>query len=137
MSGSWASLAASLVLLLAAIGGGAGILRLLDARPGTGERLLYALVLGLGLQGTLLLGASALGWMHPAVLWACVLLPALFGRGTTALLQEVGQRMQASLLTLTSAERFALLIVGSGVAMILFVGAAVPVTDWDSDRAWR
>ena len=132
MSGSWASLAASLILMWAAIATGFGLMRWVGARPSVGEGPLYALVLGLGVQGTALLVVSALGWMHPAVLWACVLVPAAGGRDTLARLRVLGGRMREVLLTLTTTERFAMLVVGGAVATTLFVGAAVPVTDWDS-----
>jgi hypothetical protein len=129
---SWLSLAASAVLLLAAVAAGSGVLRALGAAPRPGERVLYALLLGLGVQGTLLLALSALGWMHPAALWAVVILPGLAGLGVLKDLRAFTDAAQRHLLALTSTERITLLVVLSFVSVILFVGALAPVTDWDS-----
>lgn len=132
MMAGWGALAASGLLLLAAVASGTGILRILGARPHAGEALLYALVLGLGLQGTLLLACAALGWMSPIALWAAVAVPALGGAGTLATLRRAWSAAREALDTLTAVERIALVIVGGVVLVVLFVGAMGPVMDWDS-----
>lgn len=129
---SWLSLAATSLLLLAALAAGTAVLRVLGARPRSGEQPLFALLIGLGLQGTLLLGMSAMGWMHPGMLWGATLLPAAFGLGALRQLRAFAEAAQRALLNLTAFERAALLVVGSFVLVILYVGAQAPVTDWDS-----
>ncbi len=132
MMATWGSLAASIIMLAAAVGSGFALLRLLGATPRAAEHFLYALVLGLGLQGTLLLGASVVGWMHPAALWAVLLLPAIPLYREFGQLRALAQRSLVALETVSAAERLALLGVVAVVSVVLFVGAVVPTTDWDS-----
>lgn len=126
------ALAATALVLLAAVATGATILRLLTVQAGPGERLLYALGIGLGVQAALVLGCSAVGWMSPAALWAAVLAPTLPGIRQLSVLGAAAQGATAQLRTLTSVERLLVLAVGTAVLTILAVGALVPVTDWDS-----
>lgn len=128
---AWA-LAATALLLLGALAAGSVVLRLLQVRAGAGERVLYGLGIGLGIQGALLLVCSALGWMSAAALWGAVLIPALVGLRDLRVLGELAQRAREHADSVSSAERLAALGVGLAVLFILAVGALVPVTDWDS-----
>lgn len=127
----WALVATALVLLGAIATGGLA-LRLLNVRAGAAERVLYSLGIGLGVQGALVLACTALGWMHPAALWAAVLVPALAGVGELRLLRTIASRARELADSVSSVERFAALSVGISVVFILAIGALVPVTDWDS-----
>lgn len=129
---NWGALFATLAIVLAAVAAGGRVLGWIGATPRIGERALYALVIGLALQGTLLLALAAAGWMHPLALWAAVLLPAAGARGELGRLRAFGARSREVLGELSSIERMTLLAVASVVLAVLFVGAMVPVTDWDS-----
>jgi hypothetical protein len=128
----WGALAASALLLLCAIATGTAVLRVLRATPHPAEQVLYALAAGLVVQGSLLLASSAVGWMHPAALWSAVLLPALPGLRGLRVLPAALRSAREALATVTAIERLALLGVVGAVCCVLFVGAMVPVTDWDS-----
>lgn len=128
---AWALLATALVLV-AAVAAGSVVLRLLDVRAGPGERTLYALGIGLGVQGALVLACSALGLMSAPVLWGAVLLPALAGLRELRVLGELAQRAKALADSVSSWERLLALGIGLSVLFILAVGAMVPVSDWDS-----
>jgi hypothetical protein len=119
-------------LLLGAIATGGLVLTQLRVRAGAGERTLYALGIGLGVQAAIVLGLSALGWMQPAVLWIALLIPAAVGARELRMLSELALRAQSLSNSVTSVERFVALGVALAVLVILFVGAMVPVTDWDS-----
>ncbi|MHB1297048.1 MAG: hypothetical protein ACYC0B_00850 [Gemmatimonadaceae bacterium] len=119
-------------MLLCAVSAGARVLALAGAAPRTHERLLFALALGLGVQGTLLLALSALGWMHPAALWAVVVIPALTGLGEFGAVPAALRSVRAWLDALSPFERIAVAIVGIAVGGILVTGALAPVMDWDS-----
>lgn len=129
---NWGALGATILLLVAAAASGGRILGWLGATPRPGERVLYALVLGLTLQGTLLLTLTAAGAMHPLFLWGAVLAPALGTRGELTRLRAWATRAREVLAEVSSIERMCLLAIGAAVLAVLFVGAMVPVTDWDS-----
>lgn len=129
---TWGALVATTVLMIAAIGCGGSVLRGLRATPRPGERMIYALAIGLVVQGSLLLAASAAGWMHPAVLWAAVLLPAVTARPEVSNLRRVAAGAADALRQLTTIERLGLLIVALVACSVLFVSAMAPVSDWDS-----
>lgn len=132
MTSSWVSLGASALMLFAATATGDRVMRALGAAPRPAEGLLFALVIGLGVHGTLLLVLSAVGLVHPAVLWAAVALPALAGRPLASRIVEAFHAGRRTILACTAVERMTLLAVGLTVAVVLFVGALSPVTDWDS-----
>lgn len=132
MTTSWVSLAASALMLFAATAAGDRALRALGATPRPAEGLLFALVIGIGIQGSTMLALSAVGLMHPAILWAAVAAPLFWARGVTAKLGEMFRDGHRTMVAWTPAERMTLLAVGIVVATVLFVGALAPVTDWDS-----
>lgn len=132
MTSSWVSLAASALMLFAATAAGDRALRALGATPRPAEGLLFALVIGIGIQGTTMLALSAVGLMHPAILWAAVAAPLPWARGVTAKLGAMLREGRRTMMSCTPTERMALLGVGIAVATVLFVGALAPVTDWDS-----
>ncbi|HRN52178.1 MAG TPA: glycosyltransferase family 39 protein [Gemmatimonadaceae bacterium] len=132
MTSSWVSLGASALLLFSAAALGDRTIRTLGATPRPAEGLLFSLVIGLGILGTLLLILSASGLVHPAVLWTAVALPALGGRPVAARIGDALHDCRSTLLACTAIERMTLLAVGVTIAIVLFVGALAPVTDWDS-----
>lgn len=132
MSAHLLSIGGAALMLLAAIATGNGILSLAGIAPRASERPLFALALGVGAQGTLLLALSALGWMHPAALWAAVVLPALPGLRAVRDLRAALSGIRAWFEAMSSAERISVAAVAAVAGAILLVGALAPVMDWDS-----
>jgi hypothetical protein len=135
------SLVAVAVLLLSAVRAGTGLLDRVvvattppDARPHIGavERALLGVVLGIGVQGTLLLGLAALGWMQTWALWCAVVAPALIPFGTPLAPGSVRASAAQFVRALTRVERIGAGAVFAVAAGILVIAALAPVTDWDS-----
>lgn len=111
---------------------GSAVLRALRATPEPVDRLLFALPLGLGVFATLLLVLSALGALHPAALWAAVLVPGVTSIRERGALAEGLSALRSLLAAAEPVERIALAVVGLAVLLILGLGALGPVFDWDS-----
>lgn len=120
-------------MLSAACIAGSGLLRLLRITLPTVESAFGGVAVGLGMQATLLLGLAATGWMHPGLLWAAVVAPALLGCiGTRPRRRAAVRELAACLADAGSIERVGLLSVFGIVATVALVGALGPVQDWDS-----
>jgi 4-amino-4-deoxy-L-arabinose transferase-like glycosyltransferase len=132
VTGPLGSLLAAAVMLLCAVATGGSVVTLLRLRAEATERTLLALALGIGVQGTLMLGLAAIGWLHPAALWAAVVLPALPGIRELRSLADAAASIRGRMGTLTSVERITAALVTVVIAGILLVGALAPVMDWDS-----
>lgn len=126
------SLLAAALMLGCAVATGGSVITALRLRAEATERTLFALALGLGVQGTLLLGLAAIGWLQPVALWLAVILPALPGIRELRCVSDSAASIRGRMGTLTSLERVAALAVTVVIGGILLVGALAPVMDWDS-----
>lgn len=121
----------AVMLASAGLQGGA-ILRLLRLEPPPLERWLYATLLGVGAQATAFLALAAIGWLHPLLLWATVVIPAALCVRSLNVFTGALRELHTLLATADPVERIVAAVVGIAVVTVLVLGALGPVTDWDS-----